>query len=182
MRMTATRLRPSAALDDKEIEMEISQMKRVKVDAKTIDTQKLRAAAQRVIDDSGDSWYDADQMGDPIALGLPEVDAQYIEAASPAAVAGLLDHIEALAAEVERLRHQVITCGVAARHPDADLTRTGSYAGKWNSQQAEDVRALRADRDRLRAALGGLLDALPSATTHPAIKRAKDALRETCHD
>ena len=40
----------------------------------------------------------------------------------------------------------------------------------------------RRDVETLRDALLGLLDALPSATTHPVIKRAKDALRETCHD
>lgn len=54
------------------------------------------------------------------------------------------------------------------------------------NQQAEDLRracdALEAENRRLRDALLGLLDVLPSATTHPAIKRAKDALRETCHD
>ncbi|MBV2180932.1 MAG: hypothetical protein KUL86_06810 [Castellaniella sp.] len=52
-----------------------------------------------------------------------------------------------------------------------------------------DIQNLEASRDGyrndvsvLRDALLGLLDVLPSATTHPAIKRAKDALRETCHD
>ncbi len=52
-----------------------------------------------------------------------------------------------------------------------------------------DIQNLEASRDGyrndvsvLRDALLGLLDVLPSATTHPAIKRAKDALRETGHD
>jgi hypothetical protein len=53
--------------------------------------------------------------------------------------------------QCDTLTHQVICCGVAARHPDATLTTRGAYAGKWNSQQAEEVRKLRADRDRLRA-------------------------------
>ena len=73
-------------------------------------------------------------------------------------------NIEALELEVQALRkdaeqwrkhcdtltHQVICCGVAASHPDATLTTRGAYAGKWNSAQAEEVRKLRADRDRLR--------------------------------
>ena len=35
--------------------------------------------------------------------------------------------------------------------------------------------------ERLRTALQGLLDALPSATTHPAIAAARAALQETDH-
>lgn len=51
------------------------------------------------------------------------------------------------------MEHKVITCGVAAHHPDANLTRTGAYAEKWNSPQAEDVRNLRAERDAARQEL-----------------------------
>lgn len=64
--------------------------------------------------------------------------------------------IEAFAVENDTLRHQVIACGVAASHPDVNLSRTGAYAGKWNSQQAESVRNLRAERDALRAALNAI--------------------------
>lgn len=53
--------------------------------------------------------------------------------------------------EVDLLTHKIITCGVAATHPDANLTRAGAYAGKWDSPQAEAVRALRAERDALAA-------------------------------
>lgn len=74
------------------------------------------------------------------------------------------EQVAALRSEVEELRaqnaawrkqcdtltHQVICCGVAASHPDATLTTRGAYAGKWNSAQAEEVRKLRSDRDRLR--------------------------------
>lgn len=49
--------------------------------------------------------------------------------------------------------HKVIACGVAASHPDPNLSRTGAYAEKWDSPQAQAVRALRAERDRLREAL-----------------------------
>lgn len=55
--------------------------------------------------------------------------------------------------ECELREHQLLTCGVAATHPDPNLTRTGAYATKWDSQQAEEVRQLRAERDEaLRAA------------------------------
>jgi len=92
------------------------------------------------------------------------------------------DRAEVLIAEIERLRdldyegllhqregelmkarlecklreHQLITCGVAATHPDPNLTRTGAYADKWDSQPAEEVRQLRAERDNARAALAAL--------------------------
>lgn len=42
----------------------------------------------------------------------------------------------------------------------------------------EMIRSLLADHDRMREALEGLLNALPSATTHPAIKAAREALLE----
>lgn len=58
--------------------------------------------------------------------------------------------------ECKLLTHMVITCGIAASHPDANLTRTGVYAGEWDSQQAEEVRALRADRDELARQRGEL--------------------------
>ncbi len=63
----------------------------------------------------------------------------------------ILAAIKRLNVAVNDLTHQVICCGVAATHPDAELTKKGAYAGKWNSAQAEEVRKLRADRDRLRA-------------------------------
>lgn len=54
--------------------------------------------------------------------------------------------------ELKLMVHRVITCGVAASHPNANLTREKRcYSETWNSQQAEKVRELRADRDRLRA-------------------------------
>lgn len=54
------------------------------------------------------------------------------------------------------MEHKVITCGVAAHHPDANLTRTGAYADKWDSPQAEDVRNLRAERDAERVRGNGI--------------------------
>jgi len=60
--------------------------------------------------------------------------------------------IAGLREEVALLTHKVITCGVAASHPDANLTRTGAYADQWDSPQAESVRALRAQLDALISA------------------------------
>lgn len=41
----------------------------------------------------------------------------------------------------------------------------------------DEASELRAENERLREALNGLLNALPSATTHPAISAAVEALR-----
>jgi hypothetical protein len=63
-------------------------------------------------------------------------------------------YITALEGEVAMLRdalhietHKVITCGVAASHPDASLSRRMEYVGKWDSPQAQEVRALRDKAD-----------------------------------
>ncbi|MEY1661556.1 hypothetical protein [Isoalcanivorax beigongshangi] len=56
-------------------------------------------------------------------------------------------------AEAELNMHRVITCGVAARNPDPELTRRGEYADKWNTDQAESVRKLREERDALMASV-----------------------------
>lgn len=64
---------------------------------------------------------------------------------------------------------------------DAQTAEIAAQARHANFLNAEIAR-LRSRIAELRVAVRGLLDALPSATTHPAIKRAKDALRETCHD
>lgn len=58
------------------------------------------------------------------------------------------------------MEHKVITCGVAATNPDAELTRRGAYGEKWNSPQAEAVRVLRAERDAARAERDRYHDAL----------------------
>jgi DNA-directed RNA polymerase alpha subunit len=72
----------------------------------------------------------------------------------------LEESLDAANAEIARwkkendiLRHQVITCGVAASHPDPNLTLTRAYANKWSSAQAEAVRKLRADSNAEIAAL-----------------------------
>ncbi|MBL0492648.1 hypothetical protein [Aeromonas veronii] len=62
--------------------------------------------------------------------------------------------IKGLKEALARTTHQVITCGVAARHPDPNLSRRESdYGGKWDSPQAESVRQLRQERDELLSAL-----------------------------
>lgn len=63
----------------------------------------------------------------------------------------LAEHqLAALRNEINLLTHKVITCGVAASHPDPELSlREKDYGGKWDSPQAEKVRELRRDRDRI---------------------------------
>ena len=56
--------------------------------------------------------------------------------------------LQELSEELELLTHKVITCGVAATHPDPKVSTVGAYGGKWNSPQAEKVRELRQERDR----------------------------------
>jgi hypothetical protein len=65
------------------------------------------------------------------------------------AINDVLSAFRALRAEVSLLTHKLLTCGVAASHPDPALSRTGAYAGKWDSPQAEEVRKLRDERDTL---------------------------------
>lgn len=65
------------------------------------------------------------------------------------------DEIARLRAELKLMEHKVITCGVAATNPDAGLTLRDDYM-QWNSPQADAVRALRAERDSLRAELEAL--------------------------
>jgi hypothetical protein len=71
--------------------------------------------------------------------------------------------VASLKSEVQLLTHKILCCGVAATHPDSTLTTRGAYAEEWASQQADEVRALRADRDALRGlarwASGRLIDA-----------------------
>lgn len=62
----------------------------------------------------------------------------------------------ALRAEATLLTHKAITCGVAASHPDPNLSRRGAYGGTWDSPQAEDVRQLRARATAAEASLAAL--------------------------
>lgn len=59
--------------------------------------------------------------------------------------------LAAVKAALNLTTHKLITCGVAADHPDARLAHTKAYADKWDSPQAQSVRKLRAERDALRA-------------------------------
>ena len=94
-------------------------------------------------------------------------DGEYIRYTDHAsAIAHLQARVEALTGEVERLTernaeleglakycdlltHKLITCGVAASHPDAGLSKRGRYAAKWDSPMAQEVRTLRDKADAL---------------------------------
>lgn len=63
-----------------------------------------------------------------------------------------IDDRSELVRALKLMERKVITCGVAATHPDPALTRTKKcYAETWNSPQADAVRKLRDERDELRA-------------------------------
>jgi hypothetical protein len=97
------------------------------------DDERLRVAAER----AGIKWWGcdtADHMADEIHA--------------------LRAEIAALKAEVAHLTHQILTCGVAATHPDASLSRrTKDYGGPWDSPQAERVREVRGRAEKAEAAL-----------------------------
>ncbi len=108
--------------------------------------------------------------GEPLAL-LSELDAARAERDAAISQASSLTGRLDGALEVQRklraerddwkassklMEHKVITCGVAATNPDAELTRRGAYGEKWNSPQAEAVRVLRAERDAVRQELNEL--------------------------
>lgn len=75
----------------------------------TINTQKLREAAQAVIDDLGTDWYYASDWNRPGKDLLPDCDVRHIVEASPAAVIDLLDIVDAAneqVAEYARIAEQ----------------------------------------------------------------------------
>ena len=86
---------------------------------------------------------------------LTDEAANALEAANDL-IAELETQRDAFRTQATLNQHMVITCGVAASHPDPNLSRTGAYASAWNSEQANKVRALRDERDCLRARVAEL--------------------------
>lgn len=73
------------------------------------------------------------------------------------AIPRLLDALDAAEAERDLMEKKVITCGVAATHPDPLLTATKTcYVETWNSPQADAVRSLRKERDALKEKLAAM--------------------------
>ena len=103
----------------------------------------------------------------------PPVGTKLIPQSAYAELAAELEEVrnerDAFAKHNDLLTHKLITCGVAAHHPDPNLSKTGAYAGKWDSPQAQDVRAL---RDRCDAAESQLAerDALAASVVHWRMK------------
>lgn len=63
------------------------------------------------------------------------------------------------------ITHKLLTCGVAASHPDANLSkRQADYGGKWDSPAAQDVRKLRSSYISLEAENARLREALKRAS------------------
>lgn len=122
----------------------------------TIDTQKLRETAQRVISESGESWYCADQMGGVwLASEIPETDAMHIEAASPAAIVDLCDILDAAneqVAEYARIFDRI------RAEADAKIDALAAESERLRQACREAINLLGMDRpidptDVLRAAL-----------------------------
>jgi hypothetical protein len=81
--------------------------------------------------------------------------------------------IEELRKENKLLTHKVITCGIIASHPDAELGSRGLHVTDWNSQQADEVRSLRRQRDALRA----VLERRHAEQSYPMPDYVRDALK-----
>jgi hypothetical protein len=99
----------------------------------------------------------------------------------PSAIAHLQARVDALTGEVERLTernaeleglakycdlltHKLITCGVAASHPDAGLSKRGRYAAKWDSPMAQEVRVLRDKAEAAERRVASAMDILARIT------------------
>jgi multidrug efflux pump subunit AcrA (membrane-fusion protein) len=102
--------------------------------------------------------------------------ADALEAAN-ARIAALEVERDGFRKQADLYQHMVITCGVAARHSDANLSKTGAYAGKWNSQQANEVRALRDDRDALRDQLTAKTEL--ATLSAASLRKVEDELAST---
>lgn len=69
------------------------------------------------------------------------------------ALTELEQELNAYRDELELTVAKIVAIGVIAHNPDPNLHRTGKYIKEWNSQQAEDVRKLRDERDSLKRQL-----------------------------
>ena len=114
----------------------------------TTDTTKLRAAAQRVIEEGGNGWFCEEQVlreevtgeFEPELSPLPQTDMAYIAACSPEAILAILDELDAQ-------RQQ--NTGLLDQHTrDSKMLR--EYA-----QARDDARK---ERDTFRAALQAAVD------------------------
>lgn len=74
---------------------------------------------------------------------VPAADHDRVVREKDATIAELRKRIVHLKKQRTLMEHKVIACGVAATHPNAKLAASGVYKTKWNSQQLEEVIALR---------------------------------------
>lgn len=57
--------------------------------------QALREAAEKAIQEEGETWWNEEQLASDYGLALHKADAKFIAAANPATVLALLDELEA---------------------------------------------------------------------------------------
>lgn len=69
-----------------------------------IDKQALRKLLDRVIANSGMTWYSEEQLGSEDCFDFPEVDADFIAALGPKDVLALLDELDELEADREQIK------------------------------------------------------------------------------
>lgn len=142
---------------------------------------KLYRNDQSVGDAVGNAVCDAWPRGDDqLASAEGKANARRIVACVNACE-GMEDpaaFIAGLRSELQLATHKLLTCGVAARHPDTSLSRRESdYGGKWNSPQAESVRQLRQQRDELLAELVITLGSLKEICSVRQIPRPESTIR-----
>lgn len=119
-------------------------------------------------------WRPSAYWGDYVHSGNPDqadeaekfgvaVDRLVLQSDAESALAELRVEVEVWKKQADLYLHMIIACGVAATHPDANLTKTCTYADKWDSQQLRHVQALRQRADTAEARLERAERAIASA-------------------
>ena len=127
----------------------------------TIDTEALRDAAFRVIDEGGLAWFDTEQLGGSLEAGyIAETDAQFIEAASPK---NIVDLIDTLTAELEETGRALTLSGKTSvsllceasdlAAENADLQKRAAHWEDIADVATKEVERLDAENARLRDSL-----------------------------
>lgn len=102
--------------------------------------EKLARSARAVIDEGGDGWWGADQLGEETDNWIPLVDCEFINQASPTVIIGLLRDLENLKSLNEALE---VLVDVVERRCDRmkniidTLEQNLSFEKQWNNKEEE---------------------------------------------